>query len=105
VHSTQNLGAYVATGMPISIILNMERMVSGLYAIPAIHLRLEGAFTNTVPINVYRGVGRLECVYTVERLIERAARENRPRWGRPPAPQHGPDVPLSDGHRRHLRLR
>ena len=75
VHSTQNLGAYVATGMPISIILNMERMVSGLYAIPAIHLRLEGAFTNTVPINVYRGVGRLECVYTVERLIERAARE------------------------------
>jgi len=75
VHSTQNLGAYVATGMPISIILNMERMISGLYAIPAIHLTLEGAFTNTVPINVYRGVGRLECVYTVERLIERAARE------------------------------
>jgi len=75
VRSIQNLGAYVATGMPISIILNMERMVSGLYAIPAIHLRLEGAFTNTVPINVYRGVGRLECVYTVERLIERAARE------------------------------
>ena len=51
VHSTQNLGAYVATGMPISIILNMERMVSGLYAIPAIHLTLEGAFTNTVPID------------------------------------------------------
>jgi aerobic carbon-monoxide dehydrogenase large subunit len=81
VHSTQNLGAYVATGMPISIILNMERMVSGVYAIPAIHLRLEGALTNTVPINVYRGVGRLECVYTVERLIERAARET----GRDPA--------------------
>ncbi len=75
VHSTQNLGAYVATGMPMSIILNMERMISGLYAIPAIHLRLEGAFTNTVPINVYRGVGRLECVYMVERLVERAARE------------------------------
>ena len=81
VHSIQNLGAYVATGMPMSIILNMERMVSGVYAIPAIHLRLEGAVTNTVPINVYRGVGRLECVYTVERLIERAARET----GRDPA--------------------
>ena len=75
VHSTQNLGAYVATGMPMSMIFNMERMISALYAIPAIHLVLEGAFTNTVPINVYRGVGRLECVYTVERLIERAARE------------------------------
>src|SRR5262249_50976622 len=74
-HSTQNLGAYVATGMPISIILNMERMISALYAIPFIHLTLEGAFTNTAPINVYRGVGRLECVYLVERLIERAARE------------------------------
>ena len=74
-HSTQNLGAYIATGMPMSIILNMERMISSLYAIPAIHLVLEGAFTNTVPINVLRGVGRLECVYLVERLIERAARE------------------------------
>jgi aerobic carbon-monoxide dehydrogenase large subunit len=73
--STQNLGAYVATGMPISIILNMERMISSVYAIPAIHLHLEGIFTNTVPVNVYRGVGRLECVYLVERLVERAARE------------------------------
>jgi len=35
----------------------MERMISGLYAIPAIHLHVEGALTNTVPINVYRGVG------------------------------------------------
>jgi carbon-monoxide dehydrogenase large subunit len=75
VHSTSNLGAYVAPSTPISTLSNMERMISGLYAIPAIHLRVEGALTNTVPINVYRGVGRLECVYTVERLIERAARE------------------------------
>jgi len=75
VHSIQNLGAFIATGMPMSIIFNMERMITGLYAIPAIHLVLEGAFTNTVPINVYRGVGRLECVYTVERLVERAALE------------------------------
>src|SRR5436309_6412266 len=80
-HSNQHPGAYVATGMPIPIILNMDAVVSGVYAIPVIHLRLEGAFTNTVPINVYRGVGRLECVYTVERLIERAARET----GRDPA--------------------
>ncbi|HKQ64844.1 MAG TPA: xanthine dehydrogenase family protein molybdopterin-binding subunit, partial [Methylomirabilota bacterium] len=75
VHSTTNLGAYVAPSIPISTLSNMERMISGLYAIPTIHLRVEGACTNTVPINVYRGVGRLECVYTVERLVERAARE------------------------------
>ena len=75
VHSTTNLGAYVAPSIPISTLSNMERMISGLYAIPTIHLRVEGALTNTVPINVYRGVGRLECVYIVERLVERAARE------------------------------
>ena len=74
VRSTSNVGAYVAPSIPISTLTNMERMISGLYAIPAIHLRVEGVLTNTVPINVYRGVGRLECVYTVERLIERTAR-------------------------------
>lgn len=77
VQSVANLGAYVAPGIPASTLLNMQRMISSLYAIPAIHLRVEGVLTNTVPINVYRGVGRIECVYTVERLIERAARETR----------------------------
>jgi carbon-monoxide dehydrogenase large subunit len=81
VHATANVGAYVAPCIPISTLSNMERMISGLYAIPAIHLRVQAALTNTVPINVYRGVGRLECVYTVERLVERAARET----GRDPA--------------------
>ncbi len=81
VHSTSNVGAYVVPSIPISTLTNMERMISGLYAIPAIHLRVEGVLTNTVPINVYRGVGRLECVYTVERLIERTAHET----GRDPA--------------------
>jgi carbon-monoxide dehydrogenase large subunit len=75
VHSRSSVGAYVAPCIPVSTLGNMERMISGLYAIPAIHLRVEGVLTNTVPINVYRGVGRIECVYTVERLVERAARE------------------------------
>jgi aerobic carbon-monoxide dehydrogenase large subunit len=75
VHSISNVGAYVAPCIPVSTLTNMERMITSLYAIPAIHLRVEGVLTNTVPINVYRGVGRIECVYTVERLIERAARE------------------------------
>ncbi len=75
VHSITDVGAYVAPCVPFSTVLNMQRMISSLYAIPAIHLRVTGAFTNTVPINVYRGVGRFECVYTVERLIEKAARE------------------------------
>jgi len=74
VHSVTNIGAYCAPCIPSSTLSNMERMISSLYAIPAIHLRVEGACTNTVPLNVYRGVGRLECVYTVERLIGEAAR-------------------------------
>src|SRR2546428_3338 len=81
VRSTSNLGAYVAPSIPISTLSNMERMISGLYAIPAIPLRVEGALTNTCPINAYPGFGRIECVYTVERLIDRAARET----GRDPA--------------------
>ena len=75
VHSTTNLGAHFAPTIPYSTLSNMERMVSSLYAIPAIHLHIEGRFTNTVPLNVFRGVGRFECVYTMERLIEVAARE------------------------------
>ena len=74
-HSVANLGAYVAPGIPISTTGNMQRMISGVYAIPAIYLHVEGAFTNTVPINVYRGVGRLESIFTLERLIGRAAVE------------------------------
>ncbi len=74
VHSTTNLGAQFAPTIPYSTVSNMERMISSLYAIPAIHLHIEGRFTNTAPINVFRGIGRFECVYTVERLIEVAAR-------------------------------
>lgn len=69
-----NEGAYIAGGIPFSISLNMERMISGLYAIPAIDLIVRGAVTNTVPVQVYRGVGRIEAVMIVERLIDGAAR-------------------------------
>ena len=75
VHSTTNLGAHFAPTIPYSTVSNMERMISSLYAIPAIHLHIEGRFTNTAPVNVFRGIGRFECVYTVERLIEQAAHD------------------------------
>ena len=74
-HSITDLGAYFAPCIPVSTVSNMQRIISSVYAIPAIHLRVTGAFTNTIPINVYRGVGRFEGVYTAERLIEQAARE------------------------------
>src|SRR3984893_2273082 len=49
-------------------------MHSGVYARPAIHVRGKGVFTNTVPVDAYRGAGRPEAAYAVERLIDYAAR-------------------------------
>lgn len=75
VRSVANMGAYVSAGAPASTAANMARMVAGVYATPAIHFVCEGVLTNKTPVGVYRGVGRLEAVYILERLIDRAARE------------------------------
>jgi carbon-monoxide dehydrogenase large subunit len=50
-------------------------MLSGQYAIPAIHCRVRGVYTHTTPIDAYRGAGNPECTYVLERLFENAARE------------------------------
>jgi carbon-monoxide dehydrogenase large subunit len=68
-----NLGAHLSPRQPNAIIGNIVRMLTGSYAIPAAYLALKGFVSNTVPVNVYRGVGRLEDSYLLERLIDRAA--------------------------------
>jgi carbon-monoxide dehydrogenase large subunit len=50
-------------------------MLAGVYKTPAIHVQVTGVFTNTVPIDAYRGAGRPEAIYAVERLVDFAARE------------------------------
>ena len=50
-------------------------MLPGVYDIPACHIRLRGAYTNTVPVDAYRGAGRPEAAYVIERLVDVAARE------------------------------
>jgi carbon-monoxide dehydrogenase large subunit len=50
-------------------------MLSGLYRIPAIYAEVTLAFTNTVPVDAYRGAGRPEAAYFVERTVDQAARE------------------------------
>lgn len=70
-----NMGAYLsnyATYIPTE---SQVRMLSGVYAIPAIHARVRGVFTHTQPVDAYRGAGRPEAAYLVERLIDKAARE------------------------------
>lgn len=50
-------------------------MLSGVYRIPAIHLNIKGTRTHTVPVDAYRGAGRPEAIYLLERTIDVAARE------------------------------
>jgi carbon-monoxide dehydrogenase large subunit len=72
-----NMGAHVGPRQPASTVGNIIRMLVGAYAVPSAHLDFKGYVSNTVPINVYRGVGRLEDIYLVERLMDLAA----PRFG------------------------
>ena len=73
--STLNLGANIAPRGVYVPLNHMSRVMAGVYAFPAINMRLHGAFTNTAPVHVYRGVGRAEAIYMVERLIDQAAVE------------------------------
>jgi carbon-monoxide dehydrogenase large subunit len=73
VHGRCNMGAHIGPRQPASTVGNIIRMLVGAYAVSAAHLDFKGYVSNTVPINVYRGVGRLEDIYLVERLMDLAA--------------------------------
>ena len=69
-----NLGAYLSNYGPF-IPTYGTVMLAGQYQTPAIHVRVKGMFTHTVPVDAYRGAGRPEAIYLIERLIDIAARE------------------------------
>jgi aerobic carbon-monoxide dehydrogenase large subunit len=69
-----NMGAYLSNFAPEIPTASGGVMFSGVYAIPAIHVEVKGAFTHTVPVDAYRGAGRPEAAYAIERLIDVAAR-------------------------------
>jgi len=69
-----NLGAYLSSNGPGSSTNSPATAMGGVYAIPAIFMDVRGALTNTVPIDAYRGAGKPEANYVVERLIDLAAR-------------------------------
>jgi carbon-monoxide dehydrogenase large subunit len=50
-------------------------LLAGVYATPAIYVEVRAVFTNTVPVDAYRGAGRPEAAYVIERLVDAAARE------------------------------
>jgi len=69
-----NMGAYLSNFGPFIPQLAAP-MLSGVYRIPAIWMNLKGVVTNTVPVDAYRGAGRPEAIYLLERVIDVAARE------------------------------
>ncbi|HZD26647.1 MAG TPA: xanthine dehydrogenase family protein molybdopterin-binding subunit, partial [Alphaproteobacteria bacterium] len=69
------LGAYLSNFAPFIPTGAGTHMVTGLYDIPAAYVQVKGVLTNTVPTDAYRGAGRPEAAYLIERLVEEAARE------------------------------
>ncbi|WP_416896838.1 MAG: xanthine dehydrogenase family protein molybdopterin-binding subunit [Minwuia sp.] len=73
VQTTANLGAYVSTNGPVVPTMATSSVIGGAYDIPSVFYEVEAAFTNTVPTDAYRGAGRPEACYLLERAIEQAA--------------------------------
>jgi carbon-monoxide dehydrogenase large subunit len=69
-----NMGAYLSQFAPLIPTLGAV-LSPGVYAIPSCHVRVRGVYTNTVPVDAYRGAGRPEAAYVIERLVDHAARE------------------------------
>ncbi|MGE0426282.1 MAG: xanthine dehydrogenase family protein molybdopterin-binding subunit [Reyranellaceae bacterium] len=75
VQAVANMGAYLSGAGPGSSTVSAGNAMGGVYAIPAVAMEVRGAFTNTPPIDAYRGAGKPEANYLIERLVDQAARE------------------------------
>ena len=72
-----DMGAYLTPAGPVSHIRNPTTCLTGVYKIPALYGYWRLAFTNTAPIAAYRGAGRPDIAYAIERLVSTAAAEMR----------------------------
>ena len=70
-----DMGAYCSSHGPACPTNSVSTAIGGVYAIPAIRLEVTGAFTNSTPVDAYRGAGKPEANYLTERLVEAAARQ------------------------------
>lgn len=75
IETVANLGAYLSTFASCVPTYLYGTLLAGQYTTPAIHVNVKASFTNTAPVDAYRGAGRPEATYVVERLVEAAARE------------------------------
>jgi carbon-monoxide dehydrogenase large subunit len=75
VHTTANMGAYLSTFASCIPTILYATLLAGQYTTPAIYCEVTASFTNTAPVDAYRGAGRPEATYVVERLVHQAAVE------------------------------
>ncbi|PNY80119.1 xanthine dehydrogenase family protein molybdopterin-binding subunit [Deinococcus koreensis] len=75
VNTLANLGAYQTLFAPAVPTYLYGTLLNGVYKMPVIHAKVTGVMTNTVPVDAYRGAGRPEATYLVERIVDMAAHE------------------------------
>jgi len=75
VKTDANMGAYLSTFAPAVPTILYATLLAGQYATPQIYVEVDAWFTNTAPVDAYRGAGRPEATYLLERLVTRAAWE------------------------------
>jgi carbon-monoxide dehydrogenase large subunit len=73
--TTANLGAYLSTFASCIPTILHATLLAGQYTTPLIYCQVQAVFTNTTPVDAYRGAGRPEATYLLERMVELAARE------------------------------
>ncbi|NUZ07626.1 xanthine dehydrogenase family protein molybdopterin-binding subunit [Piscinibacter koreensis] len=75
VRTVANMGAYLSTFASSVPTILYATLLAGQYRTPAIYAEVKAVFTNTAPVDAYRGAGRPEATFVVERIVEQAARE------------------------------
>jgi len=75
VSSTSNMGAYLSNFAPMIATIAGSHLLTGLYDFAAAYIEVHGVFSNTIWVDAYRGAGRPEASYIIERLVDTAARD------------------------------
>jgi len=75
VKTIANMGAYLSTFASSVPTILYATLLAGQYKTPAIYAEVKAVFTNTAPVDAYRGAGRPEATYVVERIVEQCARD------------------------------
>ncbi|MGD9831837.1 MAG: xanthine dehydrogenase family protein molybdopterin-binding subunit [Piscinibacter sp.] len=75
VDTIANMGAYLSTFASSVPTILYATLLAGQYKTPAIYCNVKAVFTTTAPVDAYRGAGRPEATYVVERIVEQAARD------------------------------